>query len=400
MELLAPAGNIEKLYYAYKYGANAAYIGIKNFSLRAKADNFSEDEWNKVADIKGDKKLFGALNIFFHNKDLKTLEENIDYLKLYPFDAFIISDLGALPILRKHFPDIPLHLSTQANCINKESAKVYTDLGFNRIILGRETPLNEIKEIRDFLPKIEIEAFVHGAMCIAYSGRCFLSKEMSDRSANKGDCAHSCRWNYRVLEEKQRPGEYMPVVQGENFTSIMSSKDMCLIDHLDKFKDAGVDSLKIEGRMKSIYYAAVVTRAYRKMIDSLEGKSVKNIEGFREELFKVSHREFSTGFYFGKEEMDEVTKTSYEREYTFLGSVGKQLGPNKFNLIVKNQIRCENEIEYIGPDVLYLKDSNYSLFDKDGEKVIKADHGKVYTLETEVPVKEGYILRKKTVISS
>ncbi|MCK5199705.1 MAG: U32 family peptidase C-terminal domain-containing protein, partial [Spirochaetales bacterium] len=277
-----------------------------------------------------------------------------------------------------------------------ESAKVYTDLGFSRIILGRETPLDEIKEIRDYLPKIEIEAFVHGAMCIAYSGRCFLSKEMSDRSANQGDCAHSCRWNYRVLEEKQRPGEYMPVTQGENFITIMSSKDMCLIDHLDKFKEAGVDSLKIEGRMKSIYYTAVVTRAYRKMIDSLEGRTIENIEGFREELFKVSHREFSTGFYFGKEEMDEVTKTSYEREYTFLGSVGKQVGSDKYDLIVKNQIRTENAIEYIGPDVLFLKDSNYSLFDKDGEKVIKADHGKVYTLETDVPVKEGYILRKKT----
>ena len=396
MELLAPAGNIEKLYYAYKYGADAAYIGIKNFSLRAKAENFSKDEWSKITEIKKDKKLFGALNIFFHNEDLRTLEENIDYLKLYPFDAFIISDLGVLPVLRKYFPHIPLHLSTQANCINKESAKVYTDLGFSRIILGRETPLDEIKEIRDYLPEIEIEAFVHGAMCIAYSGRCFLSKEMSDRSANQGDCAHSCRWNYRVLEEKQRPGEYMPVIQGENFTTIMSSKDMCLIDHLDKFKDAGVDSLKIEGRMKSIYYAAVVTRAYRKMIDSLEGQTIESIEGFREELFKVSHREFSTGFYFGKEEMDEITKTSYEREYTFLGSIGKQVGLNKFDLIVKNQIKTEAAIEYIGPDVLFLEDSSYSLFDKDGVKVAKADHGKVYTLETEVPVKEGYILRKKT----
>lgn len=396
MELLAPAGNIEKLYYAYKYGADAAYIGIKNFSLRAKADNFFQDEWNDVKDIKGNKKLFGALNIFFHNEDIRTLEENIEYLKLYPFDAFILSDLGILPILRKYFPGIPLHLSTQANCTNKDSAKIYADLGFSRIILGRETSLDEIKEIREHIPDIELEAFVHGAMCIAYSGRCFLSKEMSDRSANQGDCAHSCRWNYRVLEEKQRPGEYMPIEQGENFTTIMSSKDMCLIDHLDKFKNAGVDSLKIEGRMKSIYYAAVVTRAYRKMIDSIEGKKIENIEGYREELFKVSHREFSTGFYFRKEEMDEVTKISYEREYTFLGSIGKQLGPNKFNLIVKNQIKTENDLEYIGPDVLFLKDSTYSLYDKDDKKVIKADHGKAYTLETTVPVKEGYILRKKT----
>lgn len=396
MELLAPAGSIEKLYYAYKYGADAAYIGIKNFSLRAKAENFGGDEWSRIAEIKKDKKLFGALNIFFHNQDLRTLEENIDYLKLYPFDAFIISDPGVLPILRKYFPDIPLHLSTQANCINKESAKVYSGLGFSRIILGRETPLDEIKEIKDYLPKIEIEAFVHGAMCIAYSGRCFLSREMSDRSANQGDCAHSCRWNYQVLEEKQRPGEYMPVSKGENFTTIMSSKDMCLIDYLDKFKEAGVDSLKIEGRMKSIYYAAVVTRAYRKMIDSLEGQNIENIAGFREELFKVSHREFSTGFYFGKEEMDEPTKKSYEREYTFLGSIGKQTSPNSFELIVKNQIETDIPIEYIGPDVLFLEDRNYTLFDKDGEKVIKADHGKIYTIKTDLPVKQGYILRKKT----
>jgi U32 family peptidase len=395
LELLAPAGSIEKLYYAYKYGADAAYIGIKNFSLRAKAENFSENQWDKISNIKKDKKLFGALNIFFHNHDLRTLEENVDYLKLYPFDAFIISDLGTLPILRRYFPDIPLHLSTQANCLNKESAKVYADLGFSRIILGRETSLDEIKEIRDFIPEIEIEAFIHGAMCIAYSGRCFLSKEMSDRSANQGDCAHSCRWNYRVLEEKQRPGEYMPLTQGENFTTIMSSKDMCLIDHLDKFKDAGIDSLKIEGRMKSIYYTAVVTRAYRKMIDFLEGKTKENISGYREELFKVSHREFSTGFYFGKGEMDKVTTTSYERKYTFLGSVGKQLKPNKFELIVKNQIRTDKTIEYIGPDVLFLEDSDFSLFDKDGEQVNKADHGKFYTLETDVPLREGYILRKK-----
>lgn len=395
MELLSPAGNIEKLYYAYKYGADASYIGIKNFSLRTKAENFKGNEWSKIADIKKNKKLFGALNIFFHNQDLKTLEENIDYLKLYPFDAFIISDLGVLPILRKYFPDIPLHLSTQANCTNKESARIYADLGFSRIILGRETALDEIKKIKDYNPEIELEAFVHGAMCIAYSGRCFLSKDMSDRSANQGDCAHSCRWNYRVLEEKQRPGEYMPVTEGENFTTIMSSKDMCLIDHLDKFKDAGVDSLKIEGRMKSIYYTAIVTRAYRKMIDSLEGQTIENLEGYREELFKVSHREFSTGFYFGNDEMDKPTRRGYEREYIFLGSIGKQTGSKSFELIVKNQIRTENTIEYIGPDVLYLKDSNYYLFDKEGERVIKADHGKVYTLKTELPVKEGYILRRK-----
>ncbi len=396
MELLAPAGNIEKLYYAYEYGADAAYIGIKNFSLRAKADNFGSNEWEEIKKIKGNKKLFGALNIFFHNSDLRTLEENIDYFKLYPFDAFIISDIGILPLVKKHFPEMPLHLSTQANCLNKEAAKIYRDLGFKRIILGRETSLEEIKEIRDFLPDIELEAFVHGAMCLAYSGRCFLSRYMADRSANEGDCAHSCRWQYRYLEEKERPGEYFPVIEGDGFTTILSSKDMCLIDHLGKFKEAGVDSLKIEGRMKSIYYTAVVTRAYRKMIDALEGKQINNIDGFRKELYKVSHREFSTGFYFGKDEIEQSTTVSYERQFMFLGSVGRKVTDNRFELVVKNQIRETDEIEYIGPDILFLKDSAFELYDKEGNRTEKADHGKSYTIKTALPVREGYILRKPT----
>ena len=396
MELLAPAGNIEKLYYAYKYGADAAYIGIKNFSLRAKADNFYENEWESIRKIKGDKKLFGALNIFFHNNDIRNLEENIEYFKLYPFDAFIISDLGIVPLLRKHYPDIPLHLSTQANCLNKEAVKMYKDLGFSRIILARETSLKEIQDIREYVPDIELETFVHGAMCVALSGRCLLSAYMADRSANQGDCAQSCRWQYRFLEEKERPGEYMPVIEGDGFTSILSSKDMCLIDYLDKFKDAGIDSLKIEGRMKSIYYTAVVTRTYRKMIDALEGKHVENLQGFRDEIEKVSHREFSTGFYFGKDDIERSTRVSYKRQYMFLGSIGKQTAENRYELIVKNQIRTGDPIEYIGPDILYKKDSVFALYDEAGVRVEKADHGKPYTLETAVALKQGYILRKPT----
>ncbi len=394
MELLAPAGNIEKLYYAYTYGADAAYIGIKNFSLRAKADNFSSNEWEEIRKIKGDKKLFGALNIFFHNKDIKNLEETIDYFKLYPFDAFIISDIGILPLIRKHFPDIPLHLSTQANCLNKEAAKLYRDLGFTRIILGREASLEEIKEVRDFLPDLELEAFVHGAMCLAYSGRCFLSSYMAGRSANEGDCAHSCRWQYRFLEEKERPGEYFPVIEGDDFTTILSSRDMCLIDHLADFRKAGVDSLKIEGRMKSIYYTAVVTRAYRKMIDFLEGKAVGDIDGYRKELYKVSHREFSTGFYFGREEIEQPTEISYQRQFMFLGSIGRKVDTNRFELIVKNKITVDDEIEYIGPDMLFLRDTSFELYDESGKPAAKANHGRDYTIKTSLPVKRGYILRK------
>ena len=252
MELLAPAGNIEKLKYAYLYGADAAYIGILNFSLRQKADNFREEEHRRLAEIKGTKKLFGALNIYFHQQDIRRLEENLDYLALYPLDAFIISDIGILPLLQKRFPGIPLHLSTQANCVNSSAARIYRDLGFSRVILGRETPLDEIADIRAKVPGLELETFVHGAMCLAYSGRCFLSRYMADRSGNQGSCSHSCRWNYRVLEEAERPGEYFPVETGEGFTTILSSKDLCMIDYIPDMIQAGIDSLKIEGRLKGL----------------------------------------------------------------------------------------------------------------------------------------------------
>ncbi len=220
MELLAPAGNLEKLYYAYAYGADAAYIGLSNFSLRARAENFHEDQWRSIAEVKGDKKLFGAVNIYFHNGDLTKLADSYEYIEQYPLDAFIVSDLGAAAMLKERFPSVALHLSTQANCLNAAAAKVYHAMGFSRVVLGRETSLDEIKAIKDAVPELEIEAFVHGAMCIAYSGRCFLSRYLSDRSANQGDCAHSCRWDYRVhsldlaLEEKQRPGEYFPIYEG------------------------------------------------------------------------------------------------------------------------------------------------------------------------------------------
>lgn len=396
MELLAPAGNIEKLKYAYQYGADAAYIGIKNFSLRAKADNFGRDEVEYIKEIKGDKKLYCALNIFFHHDDIKQLERDIDQFADYPFDAFIISDIGILNILKKHFPDRELHLSTQANCVNGESAKIYRDLGFSRVILGRETPLKDIIEIKQSVPDLELETFVHGAMCMAYSGRCFLSKMMTDRSANQGSCAHSCRWTYKVLEERERPGEYYPVEEGDNYTTIMSSKDLCMIDYIQELKDAGIDSLKIEGRMKSIYYAAVVTRAYRKMIDSKMGQNIPDLEGFREELFKVSHREFSTGFYFDKEDIEESTTKMYERQYAFLGSVGEKDEEGRWIIDVKNQIRLTDEIEFIGPDLLYVKCENFKLYDDKGAEVEKADHGKYYTLTTDTPLEEGYIIRKKS----
>ena len=396
MELLAPAGNIEKLFYVYEYGADAAYIGIKNFSLRARADNFNTDEYLKVRELKGNRKLYGALNIFFKNSDISRLEENIEYLKEYPFDAFIISDIGILPILRKHYPDIPLHLSTQASCINASAASIYKDMGFSRVILGRETSLDEVKQIKDSVKDLELEIFIHGAMCLAYSGRCFLSKYMIDRSANQGDCAHSCRWQYRVLEEEQRSGQYYPVVSGENFTTILSSKDLCMFDYMKAVKDAGVDSCKIEGRMKSIYYAAVITRAYRKAIDSVNGKTVPDLKRYREDLFNVSHREYTTGFYFGFDDVQESTQKNYLRRYKFLGSIGAEERKGLFRLNVKNQIMQGQELEYIGPDIPAIQDNSYVIYDSEMNPVTQADHGKEYFIKPGVPVQQWYILRMKT----
>lgn len=399
MELLSPAGNLEKLAYAYQYGADAAYIGIRSFSLRARADNFSSEEWREIKRIKGGRKLYGAMNIFFHNNALKELESNIDYIARYPFDAFIVSDLGAYSVLRRFFPNKRYHLSTQANCINPESARMYRGMGFSRIILGREATLEDIAEIRTAVPDIELEAFVHGAMCLAYSGRCFLSSYLADRSANEGDCTHSCRWNYRVLEERERPGEYFPVLEGEDFTTILSSKDLCMFDHLAALEDAGVDSIKIEGRMKSLYYTAVVTRSYRRALDQLGGSEGRGLslapalDPYREELFKISRREFSTGFYFGRRDADETTSKSYLRQYIFNGTIGRALPDGRHSLDVKNQIRSAVPIEYIGPDILYIEDPDFTLYDENGRPVEKADHGKSYTIRTSVPVQPGYIIR-------
>ena len=395
MELLSPAGNIEKLYYAYEYGADAAYIGIKNFSLRAKADNFSADEYEAIRRVKGNKKLYTALNIYFHDSDIETLEKESDYIHQYPLDGFIVSDIGILGFLKKNFPDKELHLSTQANCVNTEAAKMYRDMGIKRIVLGRELSLKEIEAIKNNVPGLEIEVFAHGAMCLAYSGRCFLSKYLADRSANQGDCAHSCRWQYRVLEESERPGEYFPIVQGENFTSILSSKDLCMIDHLKELKDAGVDSIKIEGRMKSIYYTAVITRAYRKQLDYIDGISKEDPQPYVDEIFNVSHREFSTGFYYGKDDIEMPTFKSYMSEAQFLGSIEEQVGKGLYRLDVKNQILASDSIEYIGPDLLFMKDEGFTLLDEDMQPVPKTDHGKIAYIKTDKMLKKGYIIRKK-----
>jgi U32 family peptidase len=395
MELVAPAGNLEKLKYAYLFGADAAYIGISNFSLRTKADNFAGDDYRSIPEIKGAKRLYCALNIYFHDSDIRRLEESIEYISRYPIDGFIVSDLGALGLLRKYFPNVRLHLSTQANCINAESAKVYRDLGFERIVLGRELSLSEIEHVKKS-SGIEIEVFVHGAICLAYAGRCFLSAYMASRSANKGDCSHPCRWRYLLLQEEKRPGEYFPVIEGDGYTSILSSRDLCMIRHLDKLESAGVDAIKIEGRMKSVYYAAITTRAYRKALDALHGENIPDLESYIAELYRVSHREYSTGFFFGKEEIELPTNIDYVQSHDFLGLVGKKNEDGTWCIDVKNRLLKKDAIEYIGFDVRAIGDSDFLLIDDNGNEIEKTDSGKICFLKTDKNIKEGYIIRRKT----
>lgn len=394
-ELLAPAGNLEKLETVYRYGADAAYIGIKNFSLRKKADNFFDDEYRQMAALKGDRKLYGALNIYFHNSELAVLDENIDYIRAYPLDGFIISDMGLVDRLQKHFPDRDLHLSTQANCINKDAARFYHRLGFSRIVLGRETSLDEIKAIKDAVPELELEVFVHGAMCLAYSGRCFLSRYMAGRSANSGDCAHSCRWDYRYLEEKERPGELFPVEAEEHYTAVLSSKDLCLLHDLKTLKEAGIDSFKIEGRMKSIYYAAIVTRAYRKTLDALDGISVPDLEAYQNEIEKVSHREFTRGFFFDDGDPDKTSDLSYIRRYRLLGKVGEPTGDGRFALKLYNRLDAGDTIEYISPNFPYKKETGWLLTDEEGRSLETAGHGRQVFIRSSCPIAPGDILRKE-----
>ncbi|MCK9170610.1 MAG: U32 family peptidase [Treponema sp.] len=352
MELLSPAGNIEKLYYTYAYGADAAYIGLKKFSLRVKADNFYDDEYKKVIDLKKrfpDRKLHCALNISFHNSDIEAFKNNIEYFKLYPIDAFIVQDLGIVPVLQKEFPDTALHVSTQASCINYEAVKMYESLGFKRVVLGREVSLDEIKQIKDAVPDIELEAFCHGAMCIAYAGRCLMSAYLTGRSAQSGFCSHTCRWDYSVvahdakklaesgflsLEEGKRPGEYFPVYEGDDFTAVLSSRDINMIAHLADMKAAGLDSLKIEGRMKSVYYVALVTRAYRKALDALDGKiSDGEAAPFIAELDNVAHRESTTGFYYSRTDADKTASGASDSPYLLAAEIGAELTDDEQNAV-------------------------------------------------------------------
>ncbi len=397
IELLSPAGDYEKLKTAFSYGADAAYMGMTEFSLRRNAGNFSQEEIEKVRALKEKtgKHLYCTMNILFHQRDMERIQGMADEIRAWPFDAFIISDIGLVPFLQRNFPDRALHLSTQASCLNSESVKMYRSMGFSRVILGREASLDDIRRIHDAVPEMELEAFVHGAMCMAYSGRCLLSAHLAGRSGNQGDCSHTCRWNYRLaLEEEERPGIYYPISEQDGYTTILSSKDLCMIDHVKELEEAGLSSLKIEGRMKSIYYVAIVTRAYRKAIDGSD-----DADKYRRDLFDVSHREYTTGFFFSSGPVDASSDVSrptsygYQRNYLFLGSIGKCIGDGIYEVDIRNQIRAEG-LEFIGPDIPLLTAPDITLLDGDMNETEKLDHGRKGYIRTKAPLKEGYIIRR------
>jgi len=401
-ELLAPAGNLEKLKIAVIYGADAVYLGGENFGLRAGAKNFTLEQLTegiKFAHNRG-KRVYLTLNIIPHNEDLKGLPEYVAKLKELDLDAVIISDPGVLKIVKNIIPEMEIHLSTQANTTNYAAVNFWYEQGVRRIILARELSLEEIKEIIKKSPHdMKIETFVHGAMCISYSGRCLLSNYMVSRDANRGDCAHSCRWRYYLMEET-RPGEYFPVYEDKRGTYIFNSKDLCMIEHLPSLIEAGISVFKIEGRMKSSYYVATVVKAYRQLIDNylLKPNEYSYDKKRLDEIKKVSHRYFTTGFYFAKPggEEQRYDSSAYIKTYDFAGLILDYNTDNQIAVIEqKNRIFVGDEIEIFGPDDDFFTQKIEKMWDEDGEEIEVAPHAtQIIRIKMAKPVKPWYMIRK------
>ncbi|MDN5353149.1 MAG: family peptidase [Clostridiales bacterium] len=401
VELLAPAGDLEKLKFAIYYGADAVYIGGEIFGLRAASKNFSIEEMKEGIEFAHErgKRVYLTLNIIPHNADIDALQRYLESVRDIGLDAVILADPGTLMYVKMFAPDMEVHLSTQANNTNYMSAKFWHSQGVKRIVLARELSFEEIEEICENTPDdLEFEAFVHGAMCISYSGRCLLSSYLTGRDANQGACAQPCRWSYQLVEEK-RPGETYPVVETDRGTFIFNSKDLCMIHAIPELIESGLDSLKIEGRMKTVYYVASVVRAYRKAIDTYyaDPQNYTYDPEWFEEIRKVSHREFTSGFYEGNPGADGQLygSSAYIRTYDFIGLV-KSYDPETGMACIeqRNRFKRGDRIEIIGPDyyeqVLDIKE----MTDEDGTPIDVAPHAQqtVY-LRVGAPVAPNYILR-------
>ena len=403
-ELLAPAGNLEKMKMAVLYGADAVYLGGKAFGLRAFGGNFTYEELKEAVDFahaRG-RKVYVTVNIFPHNSDIEKLPDYLRYLQEINVDALLVADLGVFMLCRKLIPDMELHISTQANNTNWATVNAWKELGAKRVVLAREMSLNEIREIRAKCD-VDLEMFMHGAMCISYSGRCLLSNYFTGRDSNRGSCAQSCRWKYALVEET-RPGKYFPIEEDDRGTYIMNSKDMCLMPHIKDVIESGVDSLKIEGRMKSVHYAASVTKAYRLAIDNYfadpENFTVK--QEWMDELEKVSHRAYTTGFYYHQPDADDQIygKTSYDQTSDFVGLVRSYDAATGYAVVEqRNNMKVGQEIEVFQPTGPLYRQKITSMIDNEtNEEISVAPHPQqIIRMKMEQPVEEYTILRRDII---
>ena len=366
LELLAPAGDMERLQMVLAYGADAVYLAGTMFGMRSFAGNFSPEELKTAVELchRRGARVHVTCNTMPRNDEVKRLPEWLEYLEELGVDAVILADVGTLALCKRHAPHVACHISTQASIVNYQSATAWYDLGASRVILARELSLDEIREIRAKTPReLEIEAFAHGAMCVSYSGRCLLSNYMTGRDSNRGACAQPCRYRYALMEEK-RPGEYFPVFEENGETYIMNSRDMCMIDHIPELMEAGLDSLKLEGRAKSAYYAAIVTGAYRHAIDAAaSGEPLDPV--WRDEVEHISHRHYSTGFYFGQP--GQYTENSrYIRDWQIVAKVQSCDREGNALLTLNNKFALGEELELVGPDVSPQRFTVDALWDGEG----------------------------------
>ncbi len=399
-ELLAPAGNFSKLKTAVYYGADAVYIGGKSFSLRALSDNFTDEEIARAVEYAHGKnvKVYVTVNIFAKNSDFDKAKEYFKFLYSVGVDAVLITDIGLIDLCKEVAPDLPIHLSTQANTLNKYAVRAWKNYGLERVVLARELSLAEIAEIRQFVPDIELEAFAHGAMCISYSGRCLLSNYLNGRDSNRGECVQACRWSYE-LREKNKGGEYYPIEEDERGSYILNSKDLNMISHIDEMVDAGVISLKIEGRMKSEYYLATVINAYRRAIDEYckIGDKYKENSMFYDELIKTSHRAFTTAYTLG-DNFDTVNYSDSQSvgEKQFIAVVTKGTAGGYTEIEMRNRFKKSDVLEILSPSDNFNKTFVVNeMYDEDGNEIVDAKivQQKI-RIKCEYDLREGDILRK------
>ena len=394
--MLSPARDIECVKTALRFGADAVYVGGSRLQLRAESSGFTSDQLTEACRIvheKG-KHLYVTVNAFPENREIDELPDYARELKACGVDALIVSDLGAIAVLRKACPDLSIHVSTQANCLNYASANAYASMGVKRIVLGREMTLKDIAILREKTdPSLQLEAFIHGAMCMAYSGRCMISAALTGRSANRGACTQSCRWTYHLMEEK-RPGQYFPVFEDDHGMTLLSSYDLCTLPFLDELIGAGIYSFKIEGRMKSAYYVAAVTNAYRKRLDDILYHRPSNVAFLMEELNSISHRTYGTGFYYSEAIHAMAAEEEYKQDCLFVGSVTGSAEKGRVRIQLRNRIQEGALIEVLSPFISGASFRAENIINDNGDRISCADRpSEIYEMDCPLQLEEGDLLR-------